>query len=132
MPTRYPLGHAGAFEQGCALVNIYSDGTVLVSIGGIEMGQGLNVKCLQIAARALKIPIEKITIFNMDTSRTPNSMPTGGSQGTDVFGLAVKVGLRILNQDVDRNYLLVCRMPANNSYHAWSQFALRRRRHPGR
>ncbi len=63
------------------------------------MGQGLNVKCLQIAARALQIPIEKITIFNNDTTRTPNSMPTGGSQGTDVFGLAVKVSF--LNQSGD-------------------------------
>lgn len=48
MPTRYPLGHAGQFEQGCALVNVYADGSVFISHGGIEMGQGLNIKCLQV------------------------------------------------------------------------------------
>lgn len=42
MPTRYPLGHPGPFEQGGALVNVYFDGSVHVSIGGIEMGQGLS------------------------------------------------------------------------------------------
>jgi xanthine dehydrogenase/oxidase len=43
-----------------------------------------------VASRALGLPITKITIHNADTSRTPNAMPTGGSQGSDVFGLAVK------------------------------------------
>ena len=43
------------------------------------------------AQRVLGIPLEQITIHDADTSRTPNAPPTGGSQGSDVFGLAVKV-----------------------------------------
>jgi len=35
-------------NQGGALVHIYLDGSVLVSIGGIEMGQGLFTKCYQV------------------------------------------------------------------------------------
>lgn len=52
---------------------------------------GLNIKCIQVAARALGIPYHRITIHNNDTSRVPNAVPTGGSQGSDIFGLATRV-----------------------------------------
>ena len=46
--------------QASALVHVYTDGSVLVSHGGVEMGQGLHTKMRQIAARALNIPIENV------------------------------------------------------------------------
>lgn len=77
---------------------------------------GLNIKCMQIAQRVLGIPLDQITIYDADTTRTPNAPPTGGSQGTDVYGLAVKVisltkknGIKICNPAVqDRNTNRYC------------------------
>lgn len=87
--TRFPQTHDTIHEQAAALVQIYLDGSVAVSIGGVEMGQGLYTKCHQVAAKALGIPMEKITIMESSTDKTANSPETGGSQGADIHGKTI-------------------------------------------
>ena len=43
-------------------MHVYTDGSVLVSHGGVEMGNGLHTKCRQIAARALGIELSKVCV----------------------------------------------------------------------
>jgi xanthine dehydrogenase/oxidase len=46
--------------QASSLVHIYGDGTVLVSHGGVEMGQGLHTKVIQVAAEALGVDLSQV------------------------------------------------------------------------
>ncbi|XLS67907.1 hypothetical protein HN51_018930 [Arachis hypogaea] len=53
----------GKYKAG-ALVHVYTDGTVLVTHGGVEMGQCLHTKVAQIAASAFNIPLSTCVIFD--------------------------------------------------------------------
>ncbi|KAM9305619.1 aldehyde oxidase 1-like [Gastrophryne carolinensis] len=97
IPLKFTVGYVEKlFHQAAALVHIYRDGKVLVSHGGTEMGQGLNTKVMQIASRELKVPMSYIYISGSSTMVVPNSLPTGGTIGTDVYGLAVKYACETL------------------------------------
>ncbi len=80
------------FSQAHALVQVYLDGSVLLSHGGIEMGQGLNTKMCQVASRCLGVPAERVHIAETSTATVPNATPTGGSTGADLNGPAVMDG----------------------------------------
>ncbi|XP_033751448.1 xanthine dehydrogenase/oxidase-like [Pecten maximus] len=85
-------------NQGCALVNVYLDGSVLISHGGIEMGQGLHTKMIQVASRALDIPMDNVHISDTGTNITPNSVPSAASASTDLYGEAVLNACRTLRE----------------------------------
>ncbi|XP_064642226.1 xanthine dehydrogenase/oxidase-like [Lineus longissimus] len=77
-------------SQGAALVNVYVDGSVLISHGGVEMGQGIHTKLIQVASRVLNISTDLIHIKETSTDIVPNTTTTMASQSTDLFGGAVK------------------------------------------
>ena len=90
-PVKFGISFTTAFmNQGAALVNIYTDGTVLVNHGGTEMGQGLHTKILRIASAELGISPDKIKVNATNTSKVPNTSPTAASTGSDLNGMAVK------------------------------------------
>ncbi|XP_071977269.1 aldehyde oxidase-like isoform X1 [Engystomops pustulosus] len=91
IPLKFPVTFIVAFQnQAAALVHIYCDGSVLVSHGGTEMGQGIHTKMIQIASRELGIPMSYIHICETSTSSVPNTIATAATVGTDVNGMAVK------------------------------------------
>ncbi|OGR99308.1 MAG: hypothetical protein A2016_05905 [Elusimicrobia bacterium GWF2_62_30] len=79
-----------ALNQASSLVNIYVDGSVSVSTGAVEMGQGVNAKIRVIAARTLGINVDKVRVDTTNTSRIPNASPTSASTGADLNGMATK------------------------------------------
>ncbi|RDY01496.1 Xanthine dehydrogenase 1 [Mucuna pruriens] len=76
-------------NQAGALVQVYTDGTVLVTHGGVEMGQGLHTKVAQIAASAFNIPLSSVFISETSTDKVPNASPTAASASSDMYGAAV-------------------------------------------
>lgn len=74
-----------------ALVHIYQDGSIGISTGAIEMGQGVNTKMIQVAAYVLGISSNKIKIETTNTTRVANTSPTAASSGADLNGKAVEI-----------------------------------------
>ncbi|HET9630750.1 MAG TPA: xanthine dehydrogenase molybdopterin binding subunit [Terrabacter sp.] len=79
-----------AFNQAGALVHVYKDGSVLISHGGTEMGQGLHTKMLQVAATALGLPLALVRLAPTRTDKVPNTSATAASSGADLNGAAVR------------------------------------------
>jgi xanthine dehydrogenase large subunit len=75
-------------NQANALVNIYTDGTVLVATGATEMGQGVNTRIRQIVADSLGIRYEDVRLTETSTDKNNNTSPTAASSGTDLNGAA--------------------------------------------
>ncbi|KAM4627024.1 aldehyde oxidase-like isoform 1-T1 [Discoglossus pictus] len=102
IPMKFPVGFLAKFlGQAAALVHIYKDGSVLVTHGGVEMGQGVHTKIMQVASRELQIPLSYIHLCETSTSTVPNTITSGGSMGTDVNGMAVKIACQTLMQRLD-------------------------------
>ena len=48
-PSHYGIAYTALFlNQGASLVHIYRDGSVLITHNGVEIGQGLHTKLLQV------------------------------------------------------------------------------------
>jgi CO/xanthine dehydrogenase Mo-binding subunit len=70
--------------EGCA------DGSVRVLVSSTEFGQGTKTVLSQIAAEALGIPYESVSMAQADTLEVPNSGPTVASRTVMVVGSLVK------------------------------------------
>ncbi|KAB2606505.1 xanthine dehydrogenase 1-like [Pyrus ussuriensis x Pyrus communis] len=90
VPTKFGIGFTlKLMNQAGALVHVYTDGTVLVTHGGVEMGQGLHTKVAQVAASAFNIPLSSVFISETSTDKVPNASPTSASASSDMYGAAV-------------------------------------------
>jgi xanthine dehydrogenase large subunit len=82
-----------------ALLHVYSDGSVGISTGAVEMGQGVNTKMLLVAQHCLGIDRENIKVETTNTTRVANTSPTAASAGADLNGNAL---LDACRQIIDR------------------------------
>ena len=57
IPNKYNLAFSLSFlNQGGALLHVYTDGSVLLTHGGMEMGQGLHTKMVQVCMIIVILP----------------------------------------------------------------------------
>ncbi|MBI9053149.1 MAG: molybdopterin-dependent oxidoreductase [Bacteroidales bacterium] len=78
-------------NQARALVHIYQDGSIGISTGAVEMGQGVNTKMIQVAAKVFSINTNRIKIESTNTTRVANTSPTAASSGADLNGNALLI-----------------------------------------
>ena len=83
------LGAEGT-DAAETIVSVQTDGSVIVSSGVTDMGQGAQTQMSQIAAEVLGISMNRIQFLNTNTSRVADSGPTVASRGTIMGGSAAK------------------------------------------
>jgi carbon-monoxide dehydrogenase large subunit len=76
--------------QSGAFIKLNADGGITVSVGAVDMGQGMHTTMAQIAAEALDIPLEKVGVnFIVNTLISPYDWQTVASRTTWGSGNAV-------------------------------------------
>ncbi|HEX7229334.1 MAG TPA: molybdopterin cofactor-binding domain-containing protein, partial [Candidatus Binatia bacterium] len=105
---RIGIGIATAMKDGGgtnkpanAAVTIFNDGSVLLSTGSVEIGQGMRTAFLQVVAEELFVPPEKVRVAALDTHYTPFDKGTNASSATSIMGQAVQKAAR----DARRQFL---------------------------
>lgn len=90
VPMKFNVSYFGPMS---AFVSVYHrDGSVSLTVGGIEMGQGLNTKVAQTVAHTLDIPLDKISIKSSNVLTAPNNIVTGASIGSEISCYVSLVG----------------------------------------
>jgi len=88
-PVKFGISFTTRFlNQGNAMVNVYRDGSVQVSTGATEMGQGAYRRIAQVVAEELGIPLDCVRVMSTSTEKNANTSPTAASTGTDINGAA--------------------------------------------
>ena len=115
--------------EGCA------DGSVRVLVSSTEFGQGTKTVLSQIAAEALGLPYEYVSVAQPDTFEVPNSGPTVASRTVMVVGKLVKSAALGIKQTLVSRKLLgevysveefrrACReyVAAQGQFRSWSRY----------
>ena len=77
-------------DMATSTCQITEDGSVIITTGGTEMGQGAKTVLSQIAAETIGVPLDYVTILNADTAMVQNSGPSVASRITSVLGEATR------------------------------------------
>ncbi|MEO6015291.1 MAG: molybdopterin cofactor-binding domain-containing protein, partial [Devosia sp.] len=92
-PVKFGISFTATWHnQAGALIHVYRDGSIHLSHGGTEMGQGLHIKIAQVVADAFGVTVDHVQITASNTSKVPNTSATAASSGTDLNGMAALDG----------------------------------------
>lgn len=83
------MQHVSAIFASSAIVKMEAGGSVTVLAGGTEVGAGQRTVLSQIAAEALSVPYERVSIVMSDTLTTPFDWATDASRTTYNTGNAI-------------------------------------------
>jgi xanthine dehydrogenase large subunit len=98
-PVKFGISFTAThYNQAGALLQLYTDGTVLLNHGGTEMGQGLYTKVAQVVAEELGVTLDRVRVSAADTSKVPNASATAASSGSDMNGMAAREAARTLKE----------------------------------
>lgn len=99
MPVCFGISFTNTMmNQGRALVHVFTDGSVSITTGAIEMGQGVNTKILQVAAKVFGISAGRIKIQTTSTHKIANTSPSAASATADLNGKATLMACNAIRE----------------------------------
>jgi CO/xanthine dehydrogenase Mo-binding subunit len=93
-------------------VHFERDGTLSISSGKVELGQGILTALAQIAAEELDVPLEKVRVLPASTAWSPDEGVTSGSLSIQDGGKALRVACAELRALLLERAARVLRVPA--------------------
>ncbi len=94
-PVKFGISFTTRFlNQANALVIVHRDGSVQISTGATEMGQGVNARIATMVARELGLERDQVKVLATRTDKNANTSPTAASSGTDLNGAAALLAVR--------------------------------------
>ncbi len=89
MATLHKAPAMPSFTASASVIKMNSDGSVVINMALMEIGQGCNTAIAQIAAERLRFPIEKVKVaVEKDTDKEPYDWQTVASKGLILSGNA--------------------------------------------
>lgn len=95
MPVSFGISFTTTgMNQAGALVHVYQDGSISISTGAVEMGQGVNTRLLQVPMEIFNLPENYVHIETTSTTRVANTSPSAASSTHDLNGKATEIACR--------------------------------------
>jgi len=102
VPCKYELAYIPFMPYYCSLSIFAKDGTIIVTHGGIEMGQGINTKVAQTVAKTLGAPsVDLVTVKAANGNTTPDNCVSGGSSTSEMTCYAAMKASKVIREKLD-------------------------------
>lgn len=96
----HPSGNKGAGDPSSAAIQLKPDGTFVLLIGAVDIGQGSTTILRQIAAETMQVPIENVFCSNFADDFAPLSFGSFASRVTLIDSHAVENACEDLKQKI--------------------------------
>lgn len=83
------MAHTSAFLASGAIVRLQGDGTVILNVAAVDIGQGSDTALSQMCAAVLGLDFEQVAFASPDTDSAPYDYATAASRVTHTVGRAV-------------------------------------------
>ena len=80
----------GVNKEANATIKVLIDGSVILFLGAVEIGQGVRTALMQVAAEELSVKPDRVQVAPLDSAYTPFDRGTHASSAITVMGKAVQ------------------------------------------
>jgi len=94
------IGMGRGQDNAGAILEMATDGSVVLRTGAVEMGQGVYTALATMAAENLGVPLEAVRVIGPDTDKTLDAGPSAASRQTFVSGNAVLRAAAIIRRSL--------------------------------